>query len=153
MFKKIGLAFAAIVVAMSMVVSSASAATGWQTIYQFPVTNFDSASVNYRTSGIFYEQDGGNLAVHITDHIKQSSYPTNDSAFMEIWLYEDDGDYNAPDLVGYWKYFPAYYGASTMTPYVENVQNYRDGTNNEAELYIKLKSNYDSSDFYVKVLD
>lgn len=146
--KKTLLMFMTVLFALSMMVSTASAAAGWQTIGN-DIILLDKLSKT-TTGGVFTSNDHGNIGVKIPDHgFMESSISVTYSPYMQIKVYEYDSA-SSRTLIGTAVYYPDKMGTKTFS---FNVDKYRDGANNKAEIRVVYYTNYHSAHFRSTILD
>lgn len=147
--KKLGISFAIVVAMLFGSVNFASAAAGWQNL-GLDAINFYGADFNYnKTSGKVYQsRDGGDIGIKISSSTNVAK-TNGHTPIMELKVYEDDGIASSDDLIATFYYKPNTEGTVTK---VVNIEKYRDGVNNQAEIQVVYNANFQGTAF-VNILD
>lgn len=143
MFKKVSL----VAVALGTLTFGATGASAATRIIGGDVVDpqYTGGEMSLVTQGTVKHVAGGNIKVVIPAHkvFFASKKPT-----LTIEVLESDNG-NGDDFIGYGTYNPLD-GGKTFT---FNVDNFVDGDNNMAEVYIKYRANYDSEPFNALITD
>lgn len=123
---------------------------GWQTIGTdsvAPTTSY-TMTTGYKLSG------GGNIGFQVPKHTAGTFVTTEDfkEPALEVTLWSDNGAGTEVDEeIGSFVYYPKRM-TGTLTKST-NIQEYVDGTNNQAEIYAVYTANYNAPGFTATVLD
>lgn len=135
--KKIVLGIMGIVMALSMLVSPVSAASGWQ-VLGYDSVNLDSSwyASNKVTGKVYTSKDNGNIGVRIPDHGFYAPNQATITPYMKVRVYK----YNAGapgTYIGTATYYPKTQGIKTFSFSVSNYKN--------AKFYATYQANYKAS--------